>query len=1138
MAHSDFAHLHVHTQYSLLDGACLLEKLVEKAVKFKLPALAITDHGNIFGALKFYKLCLNAGVKPLIGCETYLSPQSRFKKDYKSGEDSNYHLILLAKDMEGYSNLVRLVSLANLEGFYYKPRIDKEILSQYSKGLIGLSACLKGEIPSLISAGDTNAAYKAADTYLNIFGKGNFYLEIMENGILEQKEVNRQLIKISADLKIPLVATNDIHYLDKESAFAHEVLLGIQTQTTLTDSKRFKFNSDTFYFRSPEEMKTIFKEVPDAIKNTLEVMQKCNITFDFSKIFLPHFPIEQGYDEIGYLRKIVNDNLPKKYSEITDEIKQRLEYELGIIKTTGFASYFLIVWDLIKHAKENGIPVGPGRGSAAGSIVSYILDITEVDPLRYDLLFERFLNPARISMPDIDIDFCYEKRGEVLKYVGQKYGSSNVAQIITFGTMLARAVVRDVGRVMDFSYSEVDKIAKMIPQIIGKQVDLKEALTLNPDLGAIYKSDSGIRKLLDVAMQLEGLSRHASTHAAGVVISDKPLIERIPLILGAEDEIVTGFDMESLEKTGLLKMDFLGLKTLTVIEETVKIIKRTKNIELDIKALPLDDKQTFSLLAKGETVGVFQLESRGMREILTKLIPNKFEDLIAVLALYRPGPLGSGMVDDFIERKQGRKKVAYTHSMLESVLKETYGIILYQEQTMQIASKLAGFSLAQADLLRKAIGKKIPEIMEEQRNRFVDGCKKNDISNQIANKIFDLIDYFSGYGFNKSHSTAYALISYRTAYLKANYPVEFMAALLTSERNNTDKVVEYINESAHMNIKVLPPDINTSYANFTVTNENNIRFGLMAIKNVGATALESIITIRQAKKFENIHDFCRRVDSRVVNKKVVDSLIKSGAMDSFNLKRAQMAIVFDKILSVVTKRKDDAAQMTLFAPAQIQAEEKIPDVAEWPLEQILSFEKTLLGMYVTSHPLKIYQDVFKFLPREKISTLHEDERHGEVTISGVIEKCRILTTRRSNERMAIMRVEDETASLEVIVFPRLFEEVSAYLQEKTVIIVKGKIEAKEKTPKILAEKIFSINKLMENVKRVDIAVEGNNLALKKLKDIFSSNKGNTPIFFTFKDSKFSGVKIKTADDLGVGLNEAVLAQISDIVGKQNLSLTL
>jgi len=1135
MVHSDFVHLHVHTQYSLLDGACLLERLVDKAVECKMPAIAITDHGNIFGAIKFYTLCLKKGIKPIIGCEVYVAKKSRFDKEHKPGTDNNYHLILLAKDNQGYANLIRLVSLANLEGFYYKPRVDKEILSAYSKGLIASSACLKGEIPASILKNDLKQAYKLSDDYLNIFGKGNFYLEIMENGLSEQKKVNQCLLKISQDLNIPLVATNDIHYLEKNEAFAHEALLAIQTQTTLSDPNRFRFSSDTFYFRTPQEMKEVFKDIPQALKSTLEITQKCNLTLDFSKMHLPNFPLPLGEIDEDHLKILCYKNLKSRYPEEGLKVKERLEYELGVISKTEFSSYFLIVWDLIKFAKENHIPVGPGRGSAAGSIVSYILGITDVDPLNFELLFERFLNPKRISMPDIDIDFCYERRSEVIDYVAKKYGSGNVAQIITFGTMLARAVIRDVGRVMGISYSEVDKIAKMIPSAAGQQINLRKALSMSAELSGIYDSDSRIKRLIDVAMQLEGLSRHASTHAAGVVISDKPLIERVPLIRGSEGEVVTGFDMSSLEKTGLLKMDFLGLKTLTVIEETIKIIKRTQDKDIDISKISLTDQKTFFLLSKGYTVGVFQLESRGMRDILKKIKPTIFEDLIAVLALYRPGPLGSGMVDDFIQRKQGKKNITYIHSKLEPLLKKTYGIILYQEQIMQIVSQLAGFDMSRADLLRKAIGKKIPEIMDQQRSMFLKGCQKNQIPINIANQIFDLIDYFSGYGFNKSHSTAYALISYRTAYLKANYPVEFMAALLTSERNNTDKIVEYVAESGRMNIKVSPPDINSSFTNFTVTDQKNIRFGLMAIKNVGKAALENIIRIRKGKEFKDIFDFCERIDLRVANKKVVESLIKSGAMDSFNLKRSQMVLMLDNLLNK-SEKKSDPNQLTFFLTKKPSV--PIPDVEEWPLLQILNFEKSLLGIYLTGHPLSSYSKIVNCLKRERIGNLSNLQTTGEVLICGVVEKVKNITTRRKGEQMAILKIEDETGSLEVFVFPRLFGEVFSFLQESAVIILKGKLELKDKTPKILASAVIPVEQIVDHIKKVDIAIFDKNTPLKELKNILSNNQGSTPVFFSLRDQKLGNLKIKTNSRFSISLNNNALEGLISLVGGKNLSLTL
>jgi len=1135
MDHADFIHLHVHTQYSLLDGACLVERLVEKAAHLKMPGLAITDHGNLFGAIKFYSLCMKKGVKPIIGCECYIAPESRLKKEGRTGDDANHHIILLAKDQEGYKNLVRLVSLAHLEGFYYKPRIDKEILSKYSKGLIGMSACLKGEIPSAITSGSVEKACRLSDDYLNIFGKGNFYLELMENEIAEQAHVNRELIRIGRELSIPLVATNDIHYLDKEDAFAHEALLCIQTQTTMSDTKRFKFSSPSFYFRTPEEMKASFKEVPEAISNTLEVMQKCNLTFEFGKYHLPRFSTPDGMSDVDYLMHLCEEYFVKRYSRDNKEAHDRMLYELDVIKNTGFSSYFLIVWDLIKYAKDHDIPVGPGRGSAAGSIVSYILNITDIDPLRHHLLFERFLNPARISMPDIDIDFCYEKRPRMIEYVAKRYGASNVAQIITFGTMLARAVVRDVGRVMDFSYSDVDKIAKMIPSAPGHNTELKEAINTVPELSAVYNTDTKVKKLLDVAMRLEGLSRHASTHAAGVVICGEPLIDKVPLVRGSDDEPVTAFDMESLEKTGLLKMDFLGLKTLTLIEDAVKIVKRTRGLDIDMANIPLDDKKTYALLSNAETMGIFQLESRGMREILRKMSVSRFEDITAILALYRPGPLGSGMVDDFIERRLGNKKVTYSHPLLEPVLKETYGIILYQEQTMQIVSALAGFSMAQADLLRKAIGKKIPEIMEEQRSKFIEGCKKNHVDEKTAGQIFDLIEFFSGYGFNKSHSAAYALISYRTAYLKANFPVEFMAALLTSERTNTDKIVEYITECGHMGIKVMPPDINSSYTYFTVIDEKNIRFGLMAIKNVGDAALENILEVRKAKKFETFFDFCERVDSRSVNKKVVESLIKCGAMDSFGFKRAAMAASLDKLLEKSNK-KEDASQLLLFEVVT-KKEPAMPEVEEWPTSQILEFEKALLGIYITTHPLCSYANSLKYLSRNKINTFYDDEpKSQDVLVCGVLDKVKMMTTKKG-DRMAVVKIEDETGSIEALVFPKLFAAESARLIEKSIVVMKGRLEAKDSMQKLLASTFSPIESFYNNIERVEITIDQGKTPVGKLKNFFFDNKGATPVIFKLKGGKFEGVRIKTAQDYALALNEANLTKISEMVGEENLAIT-
>ncbi|MBU2222032.1 MAG: DNA polymerase III subunit alpha, partial [Candidatus Omnitrophica bacterium] len=863
MFHSDFIHLHLHTQYSLLDGACRLPDLLTLAKLYKMDSLAITDHGNMFGAIDFYTEALKQGIKPIIGAEVYVAPRSRLDKSSSGIEEAAYHLILLAKDELGYKNLAKLISIAYLEGFYYRPRIDKEILSVYHEGLIGLTACLKGEIPSLLQEKRFNDALKTADDYLNIMGKDNLFLEIQVNKIPDQVTVNQGLIRISRELKIPLVATNDVHYLQKSHARAHEALLCIQTQNTLDDPNRMRFQTDEFYFKSPEEMKELFKEVPEAIANTLEIAGRCNLELDFKQIHLPKYEPPVNTTKEAFLKDLCEKGLKQKYPEVDAQIRERLEHELKVIRDMGFTSYFLIVWDFIHYAKSQQIPVGPGRGSAAGSLVSYLLGITDIDPLKYKLLFERFLNPQRMGLPDIDIDFCYERRQEVIDYVTKKYGQENVAQIITFGTMQARAVVRDVGRVMGLAYADVDRIAKMIPP--DPSINLKDALESEPELKNLYKNDPQITKLIDTALILEGLNRHASIHAAGVVIADKPLNEYMPLFKSQDDQITSGYGMKVLEKIGLLKVDFLGLRTLTVIDQAKKIIKETRGKDIDIDNIPLDDPNTYKLLAAAQTIGVFQVESSGMRDLLKKMEPEEFEDLIALLALYRPGPMGSGMLSDFIQRKRNKTPIRYDNKRLEPILKSTYGIMVYQEQIMQIASSLAGFTLAQADLLRRAMSKKTPEVMEQQRKSFIAGAVKQGVSETIASKIFDQIEYFSGYGFNRSHSAAYALISFRTAYLKANYPVEFMTALLTSERDNTDKIVEYINESERMGIEILPPDINASSGLFKVVDEKKIRFGLLAVKNVGRGAIDSIIQSREKHgNFTSLEDICQRVDLRLV----------------------------------------------------------------------------------------------------------------------------------------------------------------------------------------------------------------------------------------------------------------------------------
>jgi len=853
--HSNFVHLHTHTEYSLLDGACRIKELVAKAKKYKMPALAITDHGVMYGVIQFYKEAIRQGVKPIIGCEVYVAPNSRFDKSTQRKE-TPYHLILLAKNNEGYKNLIKLVTLSYLEGFYYKPRIDKKILKEYSKGLIGLSACLKGEIPYYILQNNLNKVKEVAIDFVSIFGEDNFYLELQKNGIPEQEIVNENLIKIGQELSIPLVATNDIHYLEKKDASAHEILLCIQTATNLDDPKRLKFTTDKFYFCSPEEMNQNFSEIPQAIENTIRIAERCNLKINFKQAQLPEFSVPPNYNISSYLKELCYNGLKERYTTITRELEERLEYELSVIEKMGFVPYFLIVWDFVRYAKEKNIMVGPGRGSAAGSLVAYCLKITNVDPMAYGLLFERFLNPERISMPDFDIDFCYERREEVIEYVSKKYGEDKVAQIITFGTMAARAAIRDVGRALGIPYSQVDTIAKMIPW--EPNITIKKALNIESGLEDLIKKDKNIKKLIDIASSLEGLARHASTHAAGIVLSQKPLTDYVPLQKTTEGEICTQYAMAELEELGLLKMDFLGLRTLTVIGNALEIIKHTQGKEVDINQIPLDDQLVYKMLSQGNCTGIFQLESEGMRDLVKRLKPESIEDIAALLALYRPGPLGSGMIEDFINRKKGIVKIKYPHPRLESILKETYGVIIYQEQVMKIASELAGFTLGQADILRKAMGKKQKAVMEKQREIFIKGAQKNGIGKSTATEIFDLIAYFAGYGFNKSHSVSYAFISYQTAYLKTHYPVEYMASLLTSVMGNNDKVALYIKECKNMHIDILPPDINQSLVNFTVVRENTIRFGLAAVKNVGEKAIESIIKERKKKsKFSSLLDFAK-----------------------------------------------------------------------------------------------------------------------------------------------------------------------------------------------------------------------------------------------------------------------------------------
>ena len=1141
---AEFVHLHVHTQYSLLDGACRVDELVKKASILEMPALGMTDHGNMFGAIHFYKACLKAKIKPIIGCEVYLTPASRL--DRNSDQKSICHLTLLAASNEGYANLMKLVTASYLEGFYYKPRIDKEILTKYAKGIIATSGCLKGEVAGHLLRGHPDAALKAADEYRQIFEKGHYYIELMDHGIMEQKKVNEELILIAKQLNLPLMASNDVHYLEQGQSMAHETLLCIQTQTTLNDPNRMRFATDQFYFKDPQAMKNIFAGLPEALSNTLAIAEQCNLKLDFDQYHLPRYEVPEGTTAKSYMMELCKKGMLKRYPAGADKVLlQRLEHELKTIEDMGFVSYFLIVWDFITYAKSIGVPVGPGRGSAAGSLVSYLLGITDLDPIKYGLLFERFLNPGRKSMPDIDIDFCFERRGEIIDYVTKKYGADNVAQIITFGSMQAKAAVRDVGRAMGMSYPDVDRIAKLIPNELG--ITIEHALDSEPQLREAAEFDNTTRQLLATAQVLEGLNRHASIHAAGVVISDKPLTEYVPLFKSSDGQVTTGFDMDGISQIGLVKMDFLGLRTLTVIVESLKIIKEHRGISIDIDQLPLDDKKTYEMLGRANAMGVFQLESGGMRDLLKKIKPSEFEDLIAINALYRPGPLGSGMLDDFIKRKRGEQKISYPHPKLEGVLKPTYGIILYQEQVMQIASVIAGFNMTQADDLRKAMGKKIAAEMQKARSFFIEGCAKTSLMPEAqSNQLFDLIDYFAGYGFNRSHSAAYALISYRTAYLKANYPVEFMTALLTSEKDNTDKVVEYVKECGAMGIMVLPPDVNYSHTVFTVENDTSIRYGLLAVKNIGAAAIESMVQARSEGPYTSIFDFCRRIDLRLNNRKVVESLIKCGAFDGFKVRRSQMMAVLEKALEAGLhgQREKETGQFSFFDTGDDQSgfgkdDEALPDVPEWAQSQRLTNEKALLGFYLSGHPLDRYKTEIEKFADFTTANIRGCRDGQEARMIGLITSVKLTSTKKTNERMAIVGLEDIDGEMEIVVFPSSYTQVASYLKENTVVVVKGKVSFRDGFPKMVGNEMAGIEEVYDMIKslQVDLSHTGE-VGFEKLKEKLSRFPGKVPVYLQMDTNNYKKVQILVGEELYVTPSEVLMEELKVLVGEDNFSLTL
>ena len=1147
MSHSDFVHLHCHTEYSLLDATCKIEELMTRAKELRFPALAMTDNGNLFGAIQFYSKAMKEGIKPIIGLSTYVAPGSRFEKQAHGIKEASFHLTLLATNEQGYRNLIKLSSLGYTEGFYYRPRVDKEVLKEFSEGLIALSGGLKGEVPYYLYHDQMHEARKVAAEYAEIFGKDRFYLEIMEHGIEPQKRVIEGSLKLSKDLGLGIVATNDVHYIHQNQAMAHDALICIGTGAKLDEPNRMRYQGDQYYLRSAEEMKSLFRDIPQAIRATIEIAERCNLELSFNKLFLPKFAPPDGKTPESYFEELSFRQLRERFAggEIPAEYEARLRLELTLIGKMGFISYFLIVWDFIRFAREKGIPVGPGRGSAAGSLVAYSLYITDVDPIRYHLYFERFLNPERVSMPDIDIDFCYERRDEVIDYVKRKYGVGNVAQIITFGTMAAKAAVRDVGRVMGLPYGEVDRISKLIP--LELKITLKQAMEKEPQLKEMVANDVRIAQLMETSQALEGLSRHASIHAAGVVISDVPLTEHVPLYK-TEDQVCTQYTMKDLEKIGLLKMDFLGLKTLTVINEAVKIIQKTKGVKVDASRLPEDDPATYEMLTKGDALGVFQLESSGMRDLLKKMKPNKFEHLVALLALYRPGPLQSGMVDDFVKRMHDPKLIKYDHPALEPSLKETYGVILYQEQVMRIVSDLAGFSLAQADSLRRAIGKKIPEVMAKEKKAFMEGAVKRGAKEKVAEKIWEQIDYFSGYGFNKSHSTAYAAVSYQTAYLKAHYPVEFMTALLTSEMSNTDKVVQYIEASKKMGIDVLPPAVNESFSDFTCVG-NHIRFGLAAIKNVGSTAIESIIATRLKEgPFRSLFDFVQRVELRTCNHKVMESLIKCGAFDEWKLHRAQLMAMLDPVLDMGANIQKDRSRGQLsffgntgggegegFQDSQVA----VPDIPEWPENQMLAYERELIGFYISSHPLAKYAKVLKSYASATTANLSEFNNQAEVTIGGIIDSMKEILTKKG-DKMAFLSLQDLNGSCETVVFPSVYKAAGTLLQKDALIFVKGKIDARDDVAKLLADEIIPLEEVPKrytrmiaiNIKTAGLGVE----VLQEVRRILVAHKGNIPVYLTLQDPKGRMTVLDSGEDLRVAISDVLFEEIERLLGENSVKI--
>jgi DNA polymerase-3 subunit alpha len=1123
MGRPEFVHLHVHTDYSLLDGACETSELLDEASRQKMPAVAVTDHGNLFAAANLFYEASKRDVKPIIGCEVYVAKGSRHDRGEKTGPANGEtepgmrgtnHLVLLCENGEGYHNLIKLVSTGFLEGFYYKPRIDYDILAKHSRGLIALSACLRGAVTEAVVDEKYDQARENAYRLQDIFGKGNFFLEIQDQGLEIEKGVNPHLVRLSKESGIPLVATNDCHYLHHDDAHAQEVLLCIQTGKTMGEPNRMKFATDQFYFKSAEEMAKIFGEVPEALRRTVDIAQRCNVKIERIANPFPEFQVPEGHTAGSYFEKVAREGFVTRLPHLERLAKQgslrhplaeyerRLSSEIQMIQKMRYEGYFLVVWDFIHYARAQGVPVGPGRGSAAGSLVSYALRITDVDPLEYDLLFERFLNPERVSMPDIDIDFCVRRRGELIEYVTQKYGRDNVAQIITFGTMAAKAAIKDVGRAMDIPYGEVDRLAKMVPASLG--ITLDKALDETPQLKSAVNGDEKLKDLMNVALRLEGLARHASTHAAGVVISPQKLTDVVPIYKTNRDEITTQYDMTALERIGLLKMDFLGLTTLTVLHDAVKMVEQNRGVKIDLDNLSLDDADTYKLFARSDTTAIFQFESHGMRDILRRYQPSRIEDLTALNALYRPGPIQGGMIDDFINRKQGKTKVTYELPQLKEILEETYGVILYQEQVMQIANRLASFSLGEADILRRAMGKKKKEEMAAQRAKFLEGCAKNKIPEKKAERIFDLMEEFAGYGFNKSHSCAYALLAYQTAYMKTHFPVEFMAALLTSETGSTEKIVKYINEARGMSISILPPDVNESDLYFTPVGES-IRFGMAAIKNVGENTAKAIRESRLKEgEFKTLDGFCERIESRVLNKRVFESLIKSGAMDSLGPREALLASI-DEALTAQQRaaRMKESGQHGLFfgatAPAPAPIVFALREAEPWSEEERLASEYAMLGFYVSGHPLEKYASRLEEWKATSLGEI-EGQRNGkEITVAALIVSVRPMRSRKG-ARWGIYTIQDMTGVQELLAFPESFAKAEATLKPGVPLLLKVRVQVEEAGTRLSLQEARRLEEVAQravnNEFRVRLEIESlREEVLGQLEELFAGAPGNTPVVF-------------------------------------------